>query len=381
MAGSVLPLRPAKDGTLRWRLQVGGGPDPMRPGKYLVHSRNVQGSRAHAQRELARLVAQVMDRRTVAGHGDITVTGLIERWLDLTEHETSTADTYRSLLRRYIEPAIGKVRVGQLEPMHIERVLLSMRRNGLSERTRQQTYAVLHASLERAFRWGWIAANPAARVDRPRAGKHEIRLPPIADVVKGVAAIGEFDPLLSRLGGFLLAMGLRRGEVCALRWDDVDVDGRRLHVRHAMDADGRGLKSPKSGQRRTIELDALSVGLLEERWREARRLAIDGGWDVTAHCYVWTRDDTGRRNWRPDVLSKDWSTAAKRVGLDGLRLHDLRHACASLLVAAGVPIPEISRRLGHASKVMTLDVYAHFGSERAVAPAAIERALAGLPTP
>jgi integrase len=362
--GSLTPLKPTRDGAPRWKLRVGGGPDPANPGKYRTVSRTFIGTEAAAKRQLSKLVAELDERRVIAGGND-TMTALVERWMELTNHQPSTARTYRGLVKRYIAPGIGKVPISQLEPMHIERVLLHMRRSGLSDRTVQQAYSIMHAALERAFRWGLVAYNPASRVDRPRSTRHEIRLPEMRDLVRGIAEVREFDPLLGEIAAFLLfSTGLRRGELCALRWDDVDLPGRKIHVRHAIDADARSLKTPKSGQRREIPLDPLSVGLLEQRWREATRNAEQG---------KWTRDDTGRMNLRPDSLTQDWSAATKRVELDGVRLHDLRHGHVSLLMAAGVPIPEISKRMGHASKVMTLDVYSHFSPANAAAPTALER--------
>lgn len=373
MPGSLTPLEPTREGALRWKLRVGGGPDPANPGKYRTVSRTIVGTKAEAKRQLAKLVADVDSRRVLASGND-TMAGLIERWLEHSDHEASTVRTYRGLIKRHIVPAIGKLPLSQVEPMHIERVLLNMRRSGLSDRTVQQTYSIMHASLERAFRWGWVAYNPASRVDRPKSGRHEIRLPEMRDLVRGIAEIREFDPLLGQIAAFLLlSTGLRRGEVCALRWSDIDQLGHKVHVRHAIDADARSLKTPKSGQRREIPLDPLSVGLLEQRWREASSAAQEGRWTLDPSSFVWTRDETGRMNFRPDKLTQDWLAATKRVGLDGVRLHDLRHGHVSLLMAAGVPVPEISKRMGHASKVMTLDVYSHFSPENAAAPTALER--------
>ena len=158
-----------------------------------------------------------------------------------------------------------------------------------------------------------------------------------------------------------LGTGMRRGELLALRWQDVDLDSGSLRVERSLEETGKGLrfKPPKSVRgRRTISLAPAVISELRTHWRaqQEQRLALGLG-KSPADALVFTKCDSAP--FSPDRLSGDFARATTAAGLPHVTLHTLRHTHASQLIAAGVDILTISRRLGHHSAALTLTVYGH----------------------
>ena len=168
--------------------------------------------------------------------------------------------------------------------------------------------------------------------------------------------------------------GLRRGEACGLRWQDVDLQGYRLHVRQQLIQLGHAVVAgpikTASGQDRVVDIDEHTVGApLAVRLRQdTEHDAFGDGWTDTG--LVFTREDG--TSLHPEIVTKRFHRLAVEAGLRPVRLHDLRHGQASLMLAAGVPIAVVSKRLGHSSIAITSDTYSHMleGVGRAAAEAA-----------
>jgi integrase len=201
------------------------------------------------------------------------------------------------------------------------------------------------SALRQAVRWQMLSVSPASGVSPPRVERAELRIPTAAEmrVLLDAAAQTPYElPVL-----LAATSGMRRGELLELRWSDVDLDAGTASVR-------RG----KTGtSRRTIHLPASTVAPLRARHKEqaSRRLLCGPAWQD--EDIVCDRGDGGPVN--ADSLSHAFSEIADSVGLDEVRLHDLRHAFATTLLAAGVNVKVVSEALGHASTAFTMDVYAH----------------------
>jgi integrase len=161
----------------------------------------------------------------------------------------------------------------------------------------------------------------------------------------------------------MAATGLRRGEACALRWTDIDFDARTLLIRRALIV-VRGqstlVKGTKTRSIRKITLDPTTLHALQEQHAFMQSRAWAKGVALNPDAYLFSKAPDGTRPWYPDRVSHNFMALRDRLGFHGVRLHDLRHAHATQLLAAGVPVRTVSGRLGHASAAMTLGVYAHF---------------------
>lgn len=282
-----------------------------------------------------------------------------ERWLRLVRHRLrpATLATYRTALRHHIIPALGHAELARLRPSDVEALTARMIEAGAAASTAALTRRVLVVCLTDAARDGLIARNVAALARAPRSVPAHRRVL-TAGEIKALAT--DPDPVVP-LALLAVATGLRRGELLALRWADIEPDRNALHVHAAVSrtaSGGYAVGEPKTRRStRTVGLPALAR-LALERQREAQerdRAAIGSAWQGAEDGLIFT-DPLGRP-WHPESVTSMWRSLAKRSGLAPTRLHDLRHTTATLALAAGVPVRDVADLLGHGSPSITLDIY------------------------
>lgn len=219
-------------------------------------------------------------------------------------------------------------------------------------------HRLLRQALQQAIRWQLLARNPADAVQPPRPRRKEIRAlteDETAKLLTESKARWLYMPIL-----IAATTGLRRGEVLAVRWADIDLEAKTLAVRRSLEqtAEGLSFKEPKTSRsRRVVALLDLTVDALRKhRTSQAReRLAAGSAYlDLDLACCAGDG-----RPWLPSSLTHAFTTLASRIGLDGLRFHDLRHTHATQLLRQGVHPKIVSERLGHSTVGITLDVYSH----------------------
>ena len=341
--------------------------------------------------------AEVLDRldalrRSIAaGPGlpaEVTVGRFLQHWvtdvLPLAGVAQSTADGYERIVRLYVVPSLGRVRLDQLSPSHVRGMLTALRDQGLSPNTMRLARSVLRRALRTAEADGLIARNPAALVDGVRLGQRTGRtLTPAEARTLLTAAHGTPHEALVTV---LLALGLRKGEGLGLSWGDVDLDGRAptLTVRRSLKKDARGglyVDEPKtSGSRRTIHLPATVVDTLRRHrvGQSQQRLAFGAGWGGHWAALNLVFTSSMGTPLDPDKVNRNLQELTAAAGLGRWTPHELRHSAASLLIAQGVPLKVVSEMLGHASIRITADVYGHLlEPAKAEAAEAMESALWG----
>lgn len=227
----------------------------------------------------------------------------------------------------------------------------------LSPRSVQLAGTVLRMALGWGVRRGHAVRNVASEAAVPSAQTPEMKFWSTDEAGKYITAARQ-----DREGAlFVLALlrGMRRGELCGLRWSSIDLDGGALHVvESAVLVNGKSQASkPKTARgRRRVPLDDYLVGMLRE-WRRAQladRLAAGSAWHGTDFIFT----DTIGRPLLPDYVSSKHTRLCKAAGLDAIRMHDLRHSCASMMLAQGVPVATVAAILGQ-DPAITLRVYAH----------------------
>jgi len=343
-----------------WELIVQLPRDPA-TAKTSQVSRSVHGTKREAQRALAALVAEVSAGK-VTSSGE-TLGGLLQRWLDQKCEQLSptTAREYRRLTRTLIEPALGSLPLRKVTTQRLDAFYAGLsRQRQLSASSVRQVHAVVRGALGQAVRWGWLPSNPAATASPPKQRRHEVTPPAMADTRGLLAAADAHDSEFGALLRVLAATGARRGEVCGLRWSDLG--GATLSIRRSVAAVPGGTieKDTKTHAARRIALDPSTLLVLAEHRRRMEVRAAACALPFDANGFVFTITADGSAPLHPDTVSAGFRRLCDKLGMTGVRLHDLRHLHATQLLAAGVPVRTVSGRLGHANAATTLNVYAHF---------------------
>jgi len=306
----------------------------------------------------------------------LTLKAYLTRWIT----HLKTQGRSRKSLARYESicdalPAKLSARLlSDLRPLHLQHWLDDCAGKDAPATVRKR-YAVIHAALTQAAQWRLLIDNPMGAVKRPRLERSEttaLNEQQTADLLAALQGARYWAPAL-----LAATTGLRRGELLALRWRDVDLDGAELRVTRAADeVPGKPVvfKRTKTGKGRTIALMAATVTCLQDhrKAQAAARLAAKRWVD---HGLVFPNPHG--EPWRPSTFSVHWGRSAV-VKAAGIRFHDLRHTHATLMLRAGVPVDAVSKRLGHASPVVTMQIYAHVLEDAdAAAVAKLEEGLGG----
>ncbi len=297
----------------------------------------------------------------VARDERLTVQTFLDRWLrDSVEpsNRARTAQGYGVIVRRHLIPALGRIPLAKLAPGQVQALLNAKGAEGLSAQSIRNIHAVLRRALNQAHRWGLIPRNPATLVDVPRATAFEA--PTITpEQARAILAAVQGDRL-EALVTLTLATGLRQGEALALRWSDVDLDAGSLTVRRTLQR-LRGevrFDEPKTARsRRTVALPpTVAATLRAHRIRQVEeRLWAGSRWQE--HGLIFT-SSIGTPMMGGDV-TKRFQALLSAAELPRLRFHDLRHGCASLLLAQGVHPRVVMEQLGHSTIALTMNVYSH----------------------
>jgi integrase len=313
-----------------------------------------------------------------------TVAEYLSRWLAHAKARVraTTHDGYEGLIRLYALPRIGQRELASLRPLDLQDLYAELLASGsLKAGTVLNLHLVLTQALNQAVRWGILPANPAKGAQPPRPIRPEPRVVDEALAVRLLAATRDTSfeiPVAIALG-----TGMRRGEILALRWSDLDTGLGMAQVRRSVQTSRAGLvvQEPKTRRsRRAVALpEVLRPYLRRQRAdQRRRRAALGAAWQDLD--LVVDRGDGGYLN--PDTLSSGWATFCRRVGFAGIRFHDLRHGHATLLLLQGVHPKIVSERLGHASIGITLDLYSHvLPSMQAEAARAFDRLFDGSSSP
>jgi integrase len=291
----------------------------------------------------------------------------LEWWLATVVPDTvkpSTVDAYADIVRLYITPHVGRVKLAKLTPQHVKSMLRAMEIDGLSPRTRQYARAVLRRALRWAEQHGLVLRNVATLVDGPR--KTGTKLDDTLDAAGAHAVIAAAaGGRLEALAVVVLRLGLRKGEALALRWDDVGLDAGTLSVRGTLKRrKGGGLyvdTTKTDAAMRELPLVAGTAEALREHRRRqaAEQLALGPLWTNTGHVFTTS---TGTPL-DPRNVNRWWSALCERARVGHRRFHAARHTAATLLLEEGVPLEVVSAVLGHAGLAITADVYAKVGMD------------------
>ena len=342
-----------------WRIRYDGPADTN--GNRKQESETVRGTRKEAESVLRERITAV-ENGGYAPKYDQTVTEFMQTWMQTYVKTNTTPRTqqgYLGSIRRYIEPNLGHIKLQALRPEQIQGLYSKLLEQGLSGRTVLHVHRVFRQALKHAVRWNMVIRNPTDAVIPPRPESKPVEMwdvPLIHRFIEASKASHYADLFL--LG---VLTGMRRSELCGLRWENVNLATGRLMVLVTLQRiTGNGLvegqpKTQKS--RRSIALSVSAIDLLHiVRGNQIEhRARVEPAWMDAG--YVFTKADG--RPVDPDEVTHAFKKIVDDSGLPHLTLHGLRHAHATLLLASGVHLKIVSERLGHSTITTTADIYSH----------------------
>ena len=409
MAGTIRERSPG-----HWQIRVFVGRDPV-TGKpkqvsrsYVADRKEPGAGKRAAERKLASLVAAV--ERGEYGGSKATLGALLNEWLDHSDRmgrSPKTLHEYKRKIDKAIRPTLGSVPLDKLTAHDLDRLYADQLASGLSPSTVLYHHRIISAALKQGRKWGWLDRNVADDATPPSARKVETSVPSpeqVRALIVEAGRGGARNPELAAIVTLAALTGMRRGELCGLRWSDVNWQSASIDVRRSIwqTPDGIGTKGPKSHQARRLVLGEQAMAVLRGRYAQAEVDATDAKVGLSPEGYVFSADPDGARPLHPDSVTQSFERLCRRMEQPALselrktkpmakskdlpseerwsfRLHDLRHYTATQLFADGMNPKTVADRLGHADPAITLRVYT--ANTNAQAQAAAESLEAGLNLP
>jgi integrase len=353
--GDVFP-RKNKEGKITSYRGAYVGPDGKR--------RYVSGKTKEEARKALREARSNADAGLVFDAENLKVEEYLDRWLADSVRDTvrqRTYERYESIVRVHLKPAIGRLKLKALTPAHVRALYRKKLDSGLASRTVNYIHVTLHKALSQAVSDGLVQRN-AASVKAPRPEKPEIKPLSPDQARKLIVTAHEAGDRFEALYVLALHCGLREGELLGLRWDDVDLTGTTatIQVRRTLSETKTGHKfeKPKNGKGRSIRCSQKATEALRSHraCQNEERLRVGSLWQDNGLVFPTT---TGTTMSCTNLLSRHFKPLLKRAGLPAIRLHDLRHTCATILLMAGKHPKYVQELLGHANISITLDTYSH----------------------
>lgn len=363
-AGSVTGVKPGV-----WEVVFSAGSDPV-TGKRRQIRRRVHGKKSEA----FDLLAELRKEHGGGRHRDISLGALIVEWRSHASHAPSTAANYDRAVKR-IPASMLEARADSIRPHDVRRMFTSLGRvHGAHALT--QIRAVMSGAYTAAVdEWDWFDNHPVRKTPAPEIRKRADTTPPpeaVAKMIELVRARDDHpDPAFAVWFRIVVVTGARSAEVVAIRWSDVDLRHGRLTIANSIDhTAARSLQPPKNdASHRTIPIDAGTVAELRA-WKKLQAArSLEAGTPLVRDAFVLSHELDGSRPMRPDNGTRRFKKIAKQAGYPKARLHDMRHAAATIMLDRGVTPKVVQQRLGHTRITTTMDLYGHVIDDSARAAA------------
>ncbi len=293
-----------------------------------------------------------------------TLDQYLDKWLASSKQNVGgrTYQDYVNYLRLHVRPTLGKKKLSTLRPLHIQELVDALRDKPLAPRTVRHAHSILYRALAQAVKWGVLATNPAAAVNLPKQVRKEMKCFTPEEAGKFLDACeGTRFGLVFELA---LVSGMRPEEYLALTWPDVDFQKNTVTVQRVIVWERwtkeKYFAEPKTNKsRRTIPLPPYLMRKLQEHRKAQLEYKLKQGEKYKNEYNLVFTSERGTVVSLHNLQRRHFKPLLKTAEVPNIRLYDLRHSCATLLLAAGENPKVVSERLGHASIVLTLDTYSH----------------------
>jgi len=289
-----------------------------------------------------------------------TLADFLHHWLVVkkTKVRTATFVQYNQIIRDYVVPHIGMIRVVDLRTDHIQRLYQHLLELKVSVSVVRKTHTILHSALQQALRTDLIFRNPVSTAQPPSLPPTEISFMDDSQASQFLIAIrGHRWEALFHLA---LTSGARQKELLGLKWTDFDWAKKTLKIDRQLGypGDGIGFSQTKTrNSRRTISLGSQTIQVLRQHYDRQCKARLEAGENWQEFGLIFTTSNGTPIH--PRNLLKEFKKILKQAGLPPIRFHDLRHTCASLLLNDNVSPIVVARRLGHSKPSTTMDIYGH----------------------
>ena len=352
-----------KKGEKKWLITVEQGFDVF--GNRDRKTKTIYGTLADAKLADAELTQKYYHKGNVANVKELTFEEYAEAFIKQIEKNVgiTTINNYKRLLRN-ITPLIGHCKLSKITPQMLNNMYskLKIGKNGkeLSYNSMYDYYKIINVMFNQAIFWEFVDNNPNTRANKPKKAKIERKFYDLEQVKQLLSCLDNEPIKYKALITLALDSGARRGEIAALKWDDIDFNNRTLKIDNSLKVvngvmDEKNAKTLSSN--RTIILSEATINVLREykEWQDNYKNELGKKWQNENR--VFTDDTGGYMN--PSTCYKIFTKITKKYGLEHIRFHDLRHTSASVLIHKGINFKAVSERLGHASINITYDIYTH----------------------
>lgn len=320
----------------------------------------VHGTKANADEFLVQKLKELQDG-TFVNNDKMTLEEYMNYWYEIfcmQELSPTTYESYRRNLDKYILKELGKIKLKDLSPLHLQTFYNNCLKIGLSKKTITYLHRIIHSALNKAIMWQLLSKNVANNVKPPKPDKYKPSILNEKQIAKLIAVIKLtyiYIPIM-----IAIATGMRRGEILALTWANINLKKREIYVVQAIYPTKNGLVvlPPKTDNSiRTIAIPIRLVRILKKHKRKQEKLKKLLGSAYIDSDYVCVNDEGKLIS--PSSLNHKFKDILKENNLPSIRIHDLRHSHASLLLSKGASQKAISSRLGHSTIQITMDLYTH----------------------
>lgn len=347
-----------------WQITIELPKDPI-TGKRIRKYKTVEGTKKEAERAMHEYIRE-LEKGYYVTDSKITINEWIDTWLDVyitPNVSPTTLSRYQGMIKRYIKPIIGSMQVQNLNTLAVQAWVNGLKTSPSSGKpmaaaTIKHAYHVLKGSMDKAVLAGIISRTPCAGIMLPKGQKkaaviyNEAQIQQLIGAAKGT----EMELVID----MELCLGLRRGELLGLWWQDIDWDKKQVHiVRNRVVVNGKSVvKEPKTANSvRIIDMPDQLVQKLRKHKLTCTGNRMRLGSAYIDSDYIIVHPD-GRPIY-PEYLSQMLTKLQKKANLPQCRFHDLRHLCATIMLLQGVNVKVAQERLGHKDISTTMNIYSH----------------------